>query len=856
MKNTMKRLLSVALALVLTLSLVLPAAAEGTEASTEAGTEAGTEIVTEVGTAEALAAAIAEGGNIKLTTSIFTAALTVAAEKTVTLDLNGHILSGIYSEAKASALITNNGTLVIKDSGSTGKLTSSAENPDTDWGEEGFPTYANNTITNLGHLTLLSGTIECATSGGACYAVDNNSGSRPATLVVEGGTIIHTANNFAVRMFCNSTVHGNTVNISGGTLEGKRAIWIQLPGSGNAQKLATVTITDGTLTSTDETYNQAIYCYSYGDSYETTNVSISGGTFNGDLAFGGGSTYGGTGNETVTVTGGIFNGAYGIYSYAETDKLTVSGGSFAAAPADGDYDDYMADGLAADVAVDGYYIVHAHDSEDDIPAVDATCTEPGLTAGKACSVCGKVMVAPTETPATDHNWSDAFQPGADTHWNYCQNEGCTAKKNEAPHTYAEQQSMAHVIAGNGCALQFIQSCTDCWKGLEEKTFWVVRENPVHEYDDGVITTPATCTKTGVKTYTCKNAGCGHTKTEDIPVIPHTEVEIPGKEATCTETGLTAGKKCQVCGTVTVAQTEVAAKGHKLAKVEAVAATYFAPGSIEHYKCDTCGKLFADEKGEKAITAAETVIAQLVKIEDKTAEVSTEVVENVIKEAAAAGKTEVVITVTEDELDEEATETVTVTKTQLPVAAVQQVAELHEEATLTVNMTNATVVLDKTTLDVVAEAAKTENTDAISLEIEHIETEELTTTQQKAVEDKKVAAVISASILVNDKEVHDFKGGEVTVAIPFTPAEGTKGTDYVVLYIADDGTVEEIPTVFANGTLVMTLSHFSEYVVVDTSVKAATNPSTGDSFQPMILVALMTVADAALVVLTSKKRWAK
>lgn len=40
---------------------------------------------------------------------------------------------------------------------------------------------------------------------------------------------------------------------------------------------------------------------------------------------------------------------------------------------------------------------------------------------------------------------------------------------------------------------------------------------------------------------------------------HTEVSIPGREATCTEEGLTEGKKCSVCGEILVAQQTVAKK---------------------------------------------------------------------------------------------------------------------------------------------------------------------------------------------------------------------------------------------------------------------------------------------------------
>ena len=40
----------------------------------------------------------------------------------------------------------------------------------------------------------------------------------------------------------------------------------------------------------------------------------------------------------------------------------------------------------------------------------------------------------------------------------------------------------------------------------------------HDYDNGVVTTPATCTTEGVMTYTCTRDGA--TKTETIPALGH------------------------------------------------------------------------------------------------------------------------------------------------------------------------------------------------------------------------------------------------------------------------------------------------------------------------------------------------
>lgn len=68
---------------------------------------------------------------------------------------------------------------------------------------------------------------------------------------------------------------------------------------------------------------------------------------------------------------------------------------------------------------------------------------------------------------------------------------------------------------------------------------------------------------------------------------HSEKVLEAVEATCTETGLTEGKKCTTCGQVTVPQQVVPAKGHTDEIVDAVAATCTSIGLTEGKKCSVC-----------------------------------------------------------------------------------------------------------------------------------------------------------------------------------------------------------------------------------------------------------------------------
>ncbi len=70
----------------------------------------------------------------------------------------------------------------------------------------------------------------------------------------------------------------------------------------------------------------------------------------------------------------------------------------------------------------------------------------------------------------------------------------------------------------------------------------------HDYDGGVITTPATCAAEGVKTFTCRNDP-SHVYTEAVPATGHPNaVTVPEAAATATEHGHTEGVWCPDCET--------------------------------------------------------------------------------------------------------------------------------------------------------------------------------------------------------------------------------------------------------------------------------------------------------------------
>ena len=239
---------------------------------------------------------------------------------------------------------------------------------------------------------------------------------------------------------------------------------------------------------------------------------------------------------------------------------------------------------------EGGEVITAAHNEITIEGVDPTCNEAGQSEGKICTVCGTMTVVPTEIPATGEH--DIVAHGAkeatcnDAGWNaYVTCKNCTYT------TYEEIGALGH----DEKAIPAVEAtCTQPGHddGIVCKRCGAILDPQIevpaldHNYSDETITVPATCTEAGEKKISCTR--CDDFRTETINALGHDVEILPAQESTCTDKGLTEGKKCKTCGNVLVAQTETAMKPHTEVIVPAVDATCTTVGYTQGTKCDVCG----------------------------------------------------------------------------------------------------------------------------------------------------------------------------------------------------------------------------------------------------------------------------
>ena len=120
-------------------------------------------------------------------------------------------------------------------------------------------------------------------------------------------------------------------------------------------------------------------------------------------------------------------------------------------------------------------------------------------------------------------------------------------------------------------------------------------NPTGDFvwDSGTVTTPATCTGKGVRTYTCTSSS--HTKTEDIPALNHSfagQEYVSDNNATCEQDG-TKTAKCVRYGTGGCTETDTGSKlGHLFEDYVSNNDATYAHDGTKTAKCvryDQCGE---------------------------------------------------------------------------------------------------------------------------------------------------------------------------------------------------------------------------------------------------------------------------
>ena len=100
-------------------------------------------------------------------------------------------------------------------------------------------------------------------------------------------------------------------------------------------------------------------------------------------------------------------------------------------------------------------------------------------------------------------------------------------------------------------------------------------------------TAPTCTDEGYTTYTC--SVCNDSYVADkVAALGHSKRTVNGKAPTCTESGLTDGAVCAVCGETLVAQTTIPASGHT--------------DLDGNYVCDVCEEDLCTNHSEEVLPA--------------------------------------------------------------------------------------------------------------------------------------------------------------------------------------------------------------------------------------------------------------
>ena len=311
----MKKILATILALVLALGLTATVWAADVSGSTS--TKAAKIGGAEYDTLQAAIDAASDGKNTVVILKDLTESITIASDKTITIDLNGHTLTNTDGQHT----ITNNGTLTIIGTGTVdnvthqraaivnngtatlngGTYTRSKENSDNNKedakGNSFYTILSDNgatmtinegvTVTNVGHFSsmICNGGTSASTStmiinggtfNGGLNAIKND---EAGVLTINGGDFSNTSQ-FVVMNWHKTTINGGSFKAQSSA---EAVLFTSNWGgdAGAATSAGELTITGGTFKRATNTQKMIVDAY---DANNTGTASISGGTFDADVS--------------------------------------------------------------------------------------------------------------------------------------------------------------------------------------------------------------------------------------------------------------------------------------------------------------------------------------------------------------------------------------------------------------------------------------------------------------------------------------------------------------------------------------------------------------------------------------------
>ena len=230
----------------------------------------------------------------------------------------------------------------------------------------------------------------------------------------------------------------------------------------------------------------------------------------------------------------------------------------------------------------------------------STCGEDGYTGDTCCKGCGAVLTSGMVVVATgNHTWNSGTIMTPAT----CASEGvktftctgCGAKKtatiakNANNHAGGSEFRNVKTATCNEDGYTGDICCKGCGAVLTSGT--VIPKTGNHSWNNGAVTTAATCAAEGVKTYTC--TVCGATKTEAI--VKDANNHTGGTElrniraATCGENGYSGDTYCKGCGTLISSGTIVPkTENHSWNAGTVTTPATCAAGGVKTFTCTVCG----------------------------------------------------------------------------------------------------------------------------------------------------------------------------------------------------------------------------------------------------------------------------